>query len=514
MGAMPTLRVNGKRVEFQPGDVLLKVLLESGIFVPHYCYHPGLSPEGNCRMCLVKTNQSRKLEVSCMMRCNEKMEIETEPEEVKKARADVMEFLLINHPLDCPICDKAGECDLQDFTFTYRGGLSRFVEGKTIRHTKDLGPDIAIWGNRCIACSRCVRFCEEIPGTGELALINRGDRSVIDIFPGVPIDNPMSLNVVDICPVGALIDKNFLFQQRVWMAPTTGTVCTHCSRGCNMELLTFDNAIKRFRPRFNPDVNGYWACDEGRLHPAFVGSERRLRTRRGTVTELAEALAAHAGEGLAAVCSASHTVEELFLFKKLVDALEIKRVGVLTRSRGERWASKSGWTIEEDGTSNRAFAGSLIGQGGLEPIIEAIEQGEIKRLFWMNAIPACAWGERLAEAVAKLEFFAAVDLLDWPIYRTAQIVLPGCAFAEKDGTVVNTDGRIQRLRRAIDPPGDARPEVETLQELLKALEKRTRVLSAEGVFREAAKEVQPLAGLDYGKIGDQGIPLHLEAVTA
>ena len=223
---MPTFKVNGQPVEFLPGDMALTAMLRAGVYVPHFCYHPGLSPEGNCRICLVKSNQSRKLEVSCMTPCNEKLEIETEPADVRAARKDVMEFLLVNHPLDCPICDKAGECDLQDFTFKYRDGLSRFVDAKNIRHTKDLGPDIAIWGNRCIACSRCVRFCEEIPGTGELALVNRGDRSVIDIFPGVPIENPMSLNVVDICPVGALIDKNFLFEQRVWLGEEKSTVCT------------------------------------------------------------------------------------------------------------------------------------------------------------------------------------------------------------------------------------------------------------------------------------------------
>ncbi|HLF93817.1 MAG TPA: 2Fe-2S iron-sulfur cluster-binding protein, partial [Planctomycetota bacterium] len=279
---MPKIKVNGKEVEAPPGEKLLKVLLDQGTFVPHYCWHPGLQPAGNCRMCLVKVSNSRKLEVSCMYPTGDNLEVTTEGPEVDAGRKAVMEYLLINHPLDCPICDKAGECDLQDYTYKYRGGLSRFDEEKNIRHTKDLGPNIRIWGNRCIVCTRCVRFCEEVSGTGEMCVINRGDRSVVDVFPGIPVDNPLSLNVVDLCPVGALIDKNFMYSARVWFAKKQESVCASCSRGCNSELTVLDNDIKRLQPRPNPDVNQYWMCDEGRLNTRYVASDRRLLRATGT----------------------------------------------------------------------------------------------------------------------------------------------------------------------------------------------------------------------------------------
>ncbi len=313
---MPKIKVNGKDVEAPPGEKLLKVLLDQGTFVPHYCWHPGLQPAGNCRMCLVKGSNSRKLEVSCMYPTSDNLEVTTESPEVDAGRKAVMEYLLINHPLDCPICDKAGECDLQDYTYKYRQGVSRFEEAKNIRHTKDLGPNIRIWGNRCIVCTRCVRFCGEVAGTGELCVIERGDRSVVDVFPGIPIDNPLSLNVVDICPVGALIDKNFMYQARVWFTKKTESVCASCSRGCNIELTTMDNDIKRLQPRANAEGNQHWMCDEGRLNHKYVASERRLLKGTGAPAEIASE-----GKRLkfAGIVSTYATIEELWLFKKLME---------------------------------------------------------------------------------------------------------------------------------------------------------------------------------------------------
>ncbi|HZN61069.1 MAG TPA: 2Fe-2S iron-sulfur cluster-binding protein [Planctomycetota bacterium] len=512
---MAKIKLNGKDMDVPAGKPLLQGCLDAGAYVPHYCYHPGLTPAGNCRMCLVKVSNSRKLEASCMYPASDGLEVTTEGPEVEKARRDVMEFLLINHPLDCPICDKAGECALQDYTYTYRGGLSRFQEPKNIRPTKDLGPNIKIWGNRCIVCTRCVRFTDEISGSGELCVVNRGDHSVVDVFPGVPIDNPLSLNVVDICPVGALIDKNFLFAARVWFAQQTKTVCGSCSRGCNGTITALDGQIKRFIARSNPDVNQFWMCDEGRLNHKFVRSEKRLTVARGTARELAsaaQAIAAKHGEGsVGGIVSAWNTVEEMYLFRKLMGALKARYPGLLTLTRGERQKFPGGFVIENDKTPNRAGGAILYGaecaEAGLEGMVSAAASGRLKGLIVLNGIPDFEYPEALVAAARKLEFLAVLDIQASPLSDAAHVLLPGATWAEKDGTFVNIDRRAQRIRRAVAPPGSAAPEIEALQNALVDLGARERVVSAEGVFREVAKDVKEFAGLDYGRLGLQGAPL-------
>jgi NADH-quinone oxidoreductase subunit G len=497
---MPKIKVNGKEIDAPPGQKLLQVLLDQGVFVPHYCWHPGLTPAGNCRMCLVKVSNSRKLEVSCMYPTSDNLEVTTEGPEVDAGRKAVLEYMLINHPLDCPICDKAGECDLQDYTYKYRGGVSRFDEDKEIKHTKDLGPNIRIWGNRCIVCTRCVRFCEEVTGTGELCVINRGDHSVVDVFPGVPIDNPLSLNVVDICPVGALIDKNFMYQARVWFTKKTESVCASCSRGCNVEFTTMDNEIKRLVPRPNADVNQHWMCDEGRLNVRYVASERRLLKPTGAPAEIA-------GEGkrlkFAGVLSTYATIEEMWLFKKLMEALKAEPVGVLSLFRGEKQTFPSGFTIEPDKTPNRAYAAKLFGEealtDGVLDVTTALQEGKAQGLLVLNGIPDSPMPENLVKAARLAEFVAVADILRNPFEEFAHVIIPATTWAEKEGTFMNVDGRVQRIRKAVEPPVTARPEVAWLQEALVALGARDAVLSAEGVFREA------MAGLDYAKIGSQGL---------
>jgi len=407
--------------------------------------------------------------------------------------------MLINHPLDCPICDKAGECDLQDYTYKYRGGVSRFDEDKQIKHTKDLGPNIRIWGNRCIVCTRCVRFCEEITGTGELSVINRGDRSVVDVFPGVPIDNPLSLNVVDICPVGALIDKNFMYQARVWFTKKTESVCASCSRGCNIELTTIDNEIKRLQPRPNSEVNQHWMCDEGRLNHRYVHSDRRLLKCTGAPAEIA-------AEGkrlkFAGIISSYSTIEEMWLFKRLMETLQSAALGFLSSSHGQRQKFPSGFTIEPDKTPNRAYAVRLFGEEAVSDghlgVLDALRAGKVQALLIMNGIPDFAMPGDLVEAARLAEFVALADILQNPIQEYAHVVIPATTWAEKDGTFMNADGRVQRVRRAVEPPVACRPEIQWLQEALATLGARSQVLSAEGVFREA------MPGWDYSKIGSLG----------
>jgi len=497
---MPTIKLNGKDIEVDGKEKLLKICLDQGAFVPHYCWHPGLQPAGNCRMCLVKVSNSRKLEVSCMFPVADKMEVTTEGPEIDAGRKAVLEFLLINHPLDCPICDKAGECDLQDYTYKYRQGVSRFEEDKNIRHTKDLGPNIRIWGNRCIVCTRCVRFCEEVAGTGELCVIERGDRSVVDVFPGIPIDNPLSLNVVDICPVGALIDKNFMYAARVWFTRRTESVCASCSRGCNVDFTVLDNDIKRLQPRPNAEVNQYWMCDEGRLNTAYVGSDRRLTKATGAPREVAET---GRTMKMGAILSTYSTIEEMHLFKKLVEALKAGPVGFLTQTRGERRTFPGGFVIEADRTPNRTYAEKLFGAdavaGGVAAVVQGLQAGTIEGLIVVNGIPDYPMPADLVEAAKKARFLAVSDILQNPLAEFAHVVIPGTTWAEKDGTFMNIDGRVQRIRKAIEPPVTALAESQWLQDVLVALQARPAVVSAEGVFREALPE------LTYGKLGSLGV---------
>ncbi len=496
---MAKIKLNGKEIEAPAGEKLLKVCLDRGAFVPHYCWHPGLTPAGNCRMCLVKVSNSRKLEVSCMYPVTENLEVTTEGPEVDAGRKAVLEYMLINHPLDCPICDKAGECDLQDYTYEYRGGLSRFEDEKVIRHTKDLGPDIRIWGNRCIVCTRCVRFCEEVTGTGELCVINRADRSVVDVFPGIPIDNPLSLNVVDLCPVGALIDKNFMYSARVWFARKQETVCASCSRGCNVETTVLDNEIKRMVPRPNPEVNQHWMCDEGRLNHRYVSSGRRIARAVGSAREIAET-----GRKLrfAGIVSTYATIEELWLFRKLMEALRAEHVGFLGLFRGERREFPGGFAIEADKTPNRAGAARVFGDEALVPghqkVVAELHAGTIQGLLVMNGIPDFPIPPELVEAARKAQFLAVSDILRNPLEDFAHVILPGRTWAEKDGTFMNADGRVQRIRKVVEPPVEAKAETEWLQEALVALGAREKALSAEAVFREA------MPGLDYGRLGRLG----------
>jgi NADH-quinone oxidoreductase subunit G len=519
---MPKIKVDGVEVEAPPGKRLLEVLLGIGEpvdpppvprsasrratngpagDVPYYCWHPGLQPAGNCRMCLVKVSTSRKLEVACMIVPTDNLEVTTKGPEVEAGRESVLEYMLVNHPLDCPVCDKAGECKLQDYTYEHRHGLSRFKEDKVIRHTKDLGPHIKIWGNRCISCTRCVRFCDEVSGTGELTIVARGDHSVADIHPDVPLDNPMSLNTVDICPVGALIDKNFLYQARVWFADRKPTVCTSCSRGCNVTATVYQGEVKRLQPRHNADVNGHWMCDQGRLEIGWVHSADRLGAKdvKGTTAALAAGLRAAQGK-VAIVASTGATLEELHLLRTLSEGLGAS-VYFADHTVGERWVSKSGFAIETDKTPNRSGAERLFCTPlpTVDDLVRASATDAPGALLVVNQVPHVAWSDAFVALARRVPFVAVSDILANPLAEQAQIVFASACWAERDGTIQNRDGRVQRLRTLVPPPHGARPDHAWLQELLVALELRKASVSAEGVFREL------FPTLDYGKAGLLGL---------
>ena len=274
--------VDGVAYEVAEGRTILQALddlgvLMNGVDVPHYCWHPKLSIDGSCRLCQVEGEGIPKLQIACNTPVTDGMVIHTQSERVQKAREGVMELLLVNHPLDCPICDQAGECKLQDYAFQYGVPHARTREPRrALKKRVDLGPTIVFDQERCILCRRCVRFCREVPGTGELAVFSRGDHSVIETFPGVPLDNDYSMNVADICPVGALTTKDFRFKIRVWFLEDVPGVCTGCSKGCNVHLGVANNRVYRYVPRRNDAVNETWLCDEGRLSYKRIGADDRI----------------------------------------------------------------------------------------------------------------------------------------------------------------------------------------------------------------------------------------------
>jgi NADH-quinone oxidoreductase subunit G len=521
---MIPIQANGREIQAEAGAPLLQVLLDNGIFVPHYCYHPALSVAGNCRMCLVKIVGRPKLETSCTVRVTGPMEVETEAPEVVKARKDILEFLLINHPLDCPVCDQAGECLLQDFSYAHGSDRSRFTEPKVIRGSRLLGPLVHYWGNRCIVCTRCVRFCDEIAGTGELAVTGRSDRSEIDVFPGRPIDNPLSGNVVDICPVGALLSRDFLYQARVWFLRSTATICPGCSRGCNIHVDALRNAVKRLRPRLNRAVNGWWMCDAGRLGYKALSSPVRLLAHRvegsegpfsvaratGDAMDRLEAARRRLGpSAMAGLASAFATNEELYLFRRLCDRLGIPVLACRTRREGEDRRFPGGFRIDAEQAPNRRGAERLLGAEtvatGLERLVAAAQAGGLRALVVLGGDPLGAVPEPLAAVLDRLEVPLAIDTHDGLLVRRAGVALAAAAWAETDGTMVSSGERVQRLRRAIDPPGEAVAGTALLQELLVRGGERREILSAEGVFREMASVA--FGDLTWSAIGSLGAPM-------
>src|SRR3990172_8802348 len=264
---MATITIDGRQIEVEGRPTIMQVALANGILIPQFCWHRRLSIAGNCRICLVEVEKMPKLGIACQTTVADGMAVKTTSGKVLSARNAVMEFLLINHPLDCPICDEAGECKLQDYAYQHSNGESRFTEEKTHKDKRvPLGPNVMFDGDRCISCSRCIRFCDEIAKDSELTFIKRGDRVTIVTYPGQELDNPYSINTTDICPVGALTSRDFRFHARVWDMSETKSICIGCSRGCNSEIWVRNNEVLRITPRYNEEVNSFWMCDHSRFN--------------------------------------------------------------------------------------------------------------------------------------------------------------------------------------------------------------------------------------------------------
>ena len=533
---MVNVQIDGVWKQFSKGMRLIEACMQSGQHIPHYCYHPKLSVPGNCRMCLIelgspKMGPDRKPElgedghplinwsprpaISCALEVSEGMAVRTNSPLVEECRKGVMEFLLINHPLDCPICDKAGECRLQEFSVEYGNAGSRFLEEKVKKPKQvDIGKHIVLDDERCILCSRCVRFMQEIAKDDVLGFVDRGSHSTLTVHPGKRLDSNYSLNTVDICPVGALTSKDFRFKMRVWFLKETKTIDVNCGTGCNIVISSRENVIQRITPRQNEEVNSYWMPDSHRLNYTYLHREDRLIKPlvKGEPQVWSEALAVAAtalqqetAGSIAMIASGRMTNEELFLARCLANALSIELVDIRPRPQ-----EGDGFLVANDGNPNTRGA-QLLGVTGEEPgarlaeITAGIEAGKITSLICLheNAV-ACGIP---ATALEKLNNLVVVDILPNATTALASVILPGSAAAEKRGSMINIKDRLQRLNQAIQAPGEARHDWEILRDLLQQVSASEVPKTFEELFQAMASETPALQGLNFGKIGDLGVQL-------
>jgi NADH-quinone oxidoreductase subunit G len=534
---MFNVQIDGVWHQFPKGTRVIEACERAGSYIPRYCYHKKLSSPGNCRMCLIemgmpKMGPDRKPElgpdgkpvinwiprpqISCAQDVAEGMGVRTNSPLVKECQRGVMEFLLINHPLDCPICDQAGECRLQEFSVEYGTSESRFLEHK-VKKPKNvvLGPRVTLDDERCILCSRCIRFCQEIAKDDVLGFIDRGSYTVLTAHPGKRLENNYSLNTVDICPVGALTSTDFRFKMRVWFLKETKSICASCATGCNTIIGTREDVIYRQTPRENDAVNSSWMCDYGRLNFDYVQSERRLLEPqivsdeklvsvdwREAIAQAALQVKQFSGSEIAIIASGRMTNEELWLTLQLARTLAVQLIDIMPRT-----GSGDDILLSEDRNPNTNGA-RLLGVtwepgAKLPAIADAVKSGTVKALIALGENPT-----RLgisAEQLSALSAFIVMDILSNDASENATVVLPSFVFAEKRGSMINGEGRLQRLNRAVRGPGEARDDWEILRDLIQACAGQNSIYSIEDVFRQMAEAVPQLAGLSLSKIGDLGV---------
>lgn len=535
---MFNVQVDGEWKQFPKGTKLIEACMQSGKYIPHYCYHPKLSTPGNCRMCLIemgmpKMGPDRKPElgpdgfplinwsprpaISCATEVSEGLAVRTDSQLVQDCRHGVMEFLLINHPLDCPICDQAGECRLQEFSVEFGQGESRFLEEKVKKPKRvDIGERIVLDDERCIMCSRCIRFMQEVAQDDVLGFVQRGSHTTLTVYPGQRLDHNYSLNTVDICPVGALTSKDFRFKMRVWFLKETKTIDTTCGNGTNIVIGSRENIIYRITPRENDFVNSCWMPDSSRLNFHYIHREDRLDSPlvdghptawSSAIQRAADLLKAVPTGQLALIASARATNEELFLARRLAQALGIQLMDIRPRPQ-----AGDGFLIAPDGNPNTSGA-RLLGLTEkadgtvLAQIAAGIHEGRITGLLCLGENPLACGISKMD--LPKLQALVVLDILPNPATAQAQVLLPGAASAEKRGSMINIRGRLQRLNAAIQAPGDARTDWEILRDLHLAVTGENGLYTIEEVFKLMAASTPALKGLSLGKIGDLGVQLDL-----
>ncbi len=470
------IKIDNKEVTVPANWNVLKACQENGVDVPHYCYHEDLSVAGNCRMCMVGVKGAPRPVVACAQPLTEGMEVTTKGKDVEDARKAVMEFMLINHPLDCPECDQSGECRLQNYSYAHGRDHGRFYEEKVIKSKATMGPHVKYWGSRCIVCTRCVRFTDEVSGTGELGVIYRGDKSEIALFPGQVLDNPLSLNTVDICPVGALVSSDFLFQSRVWNLHSRPSVCSDCSVGCNTRVdMDAKDSIKRIVPRRNNAVNKEWMCDSGRLSFPYVNENRLMKPMvDGKDASWKDARKATAEllnmPGIVILVSAWNTNETFAALKAAVmDSFPKARLHGYANP-GSADQVFPGFTISGDKNPNRAGMQDILGidaDASLQDL--AADKASIGTLLLVHNIPGYSLTKELKSILDRTERVVLMDFAHTELlrYGNVAVALPTLTTFEKSGTFANRTGIPQKFDPVMEPKSFGRSEAEMLLEIVR-----------------------------------------------
>lgn len=513
---MPKVTIDGKIYEAPEGANVLEVCHAFGVKMEHFCYHRYLKVDGNCRTCMVEVEgpRGRALVTGCTTPVTEGMVVHTVSPKAETARRSALEFLLLDHPLDCPVCDKAGECSLQNNYMEHglyesrRGVPRHFKGGKAV----DVGEHLMLDQERCILCRRCVRFLDTVTGTGELCVMGRGHESVLDLFPGKRVNNAYSGCVTDVCPVGALTLKEFRFQQRVWLLKKTESICDGCARGCNITLEHNLNRVWRIMPRENEELNRVWICDEGRLRFPRQREDRLEEARvGGEVFPWAEAFEKavlalekfQQGE-VAVFASPWASIEDNYLLKRLFE----KRFDLRDMAAP---APGAVGTCDDllrlsDKTPNAAGLRWLGISTDPTAILKGIESGRLKALVMMENDPVEWGGDRYRDLLARLPFRLLLTTHRTAGVAEASIALPVRTFAEKDGTFLNAEGRLQRFRRAVEPRD---PSVLSSAMFLSALalrvgEKSFAFDDEASVFDALAQETAALSGVTFATLPSTG----------
>jgi NADH-quinone oxidoreductase subunit G len=547
-----TLTIDGRQVSVEKGKTVLQAAIESGISVPYYCYHPGIGIDGSCRVCIVKIEKMPKLQTSCSTVCADGMVVSTRTQEVIDARAGVFEFLLVNHPLDCPVCDKGGECPLQDFSYTFGPDESRMdfprrvFDGEGVKGDVDFGPTLMLNRQRCILCTRCVRFMRDVDADAQINIIDRGYGSEIATFQEEGVHSLISGNLMDVCPVGAITTRDYRFKSRPWDNPTAvDTICTLCSKGCNTTawLKAKPEWVKaarliRFTPRLNPDVNGYWMCDIGRFNYHWIESDDRLRrplvkdgsgvqqpaSWRDAQTALVDRLTA-AGranpEGVRFLLSAHASHEELFLFRRLAEELvgNLQAVTVSWRTTQKSQPAGSKFVVPAIDAPNVAGArvfgladGADATPGRVSTLRASVEAGQVSALYVFDPGPdeSLAGPDVIdwivnARAAGTLPLLIVQGVLLTRLARAADFVLPGASYVEKDASYTNDAGRLQAAARALPLPGEAMDDWRILVNLAAGLGVQldynddAHVRADIGSRFAGVKELDGIATLQFGR---------------
>jgi NADH-quinone oxidoreductase subunit G len=557
---MPNIIIDGKEIDFTPGQTIIQAAVAAGIEIPHFCWHPALTVAGNCRICMVEVEKLPKLVIACATMAADKMVVFTNSDKVVHARNAVMEFLLINHPLDCPICDEAGECKLQEYSFRFGVGESRFDESKVHMGKRiELGPNVMLDQERCINCSRCVRFCEEIAGEPQLTFVQRGENVRIETFPGMKLDNPYSMDVIEICPVGALTSRDFRFRARVWDMSHTDSICPGCARGCNMHIWVKDNTILRLTPRENLSVNKYWMCDYGRLqtfkHVNDVSTRVNspmIRPAEGgilndemydlvkcewddAIARVISELKNYRAEEIGFIASAFSTLEDNFVLKRFAE--EVIGTDQTCYIPQIVEGDEDNILIRADKTPNSTGVELL----GIKPItknfIDKIKNKNIKLVYVIN--DTISRLDSSEELMRQLEVGIIHLINAVPSSTKCTVLFPCTSYAEMNGTFVNFRGMVQRIKPAkavleeerlpgefsisrldkFGAPNDrwargmkfnARPVWNVITQIANAFGHDFEYDNTGDVFADIAAKVPAFSGLSYEIIGSNGAPVKQE----